>query len=114
MSNCIKQQSVTIPVWVTVTGRAEAMLQIVDRVESSEATALDRLGHRVVAPTCSTGLYLGHAELRLQEEVEAAVGQQQRVLEDPGEHGRWANGTAELYIEPFVRVKTHDGAVCGK
>lgn len=64
------------------------MLQIVDGVEASETTALDRLGHRVVAPTCSTGLHLGHAELRLQEEVEAAVGQQQRVLEDPGEHGK--------------------------
>lgn len=64
------------------------MLQIVDGVEPSEAIALDRLGHRVVAPTRSTGLNVRHAELRLQEEVEAAVGQQHRVLEDPGEHGR--------------------------
>lgn len=64
------------------------MLQLVDGVEASEAAALERLGHRVVAPTRCTGLYLGHAQLRLQEEVEAALGQQHRVLEDPGEHGR--------------------------
>lgn len=60
------------------------MLQVVGGVEAPEAAVLDRLGHRVVAPARSTGLYLGHAELRLQEEVEAAVGQQQRLLEDPG------------------------------
>lgn len=64
------------------------MLQIGDGVEPPAAAALDGLGHRVVAPTRSTRLYLGHAKLRLQEEVEAAVGQQQGVLEDPGEHGR--------------------------
>lgn len=82
-------------------------------MEASEAIPLDRLGHRVVAPPRSTGLHLGHGELRLQEEVEAAVGQQQRVLEDPGEHGRQANGTAELCIELFVCGKTCDQAVCG-
>lgn len=62
-------------------------------VEASEAVVLDRLGHRVVAPARGTGLHLGDAELRLQEEVEAAVGQQQRVLEDPGEHGQRAKGS---------------------
>lgn len=64
------------------------MLQIFCGVEPSEAITLDRLGHRVVGSTRSAGLYLGHAELRLQEQVQAAVGQQQRVLEDPGEQGR--------------------------
>lgn len=57
-------------------------------MEPSEAVSLDRLDHRVVGPTRSAGLDLGHAELRLQEEVQAAVGQLQRVLEDPGEEGR--------------------------
>lgn len=64
------------------------MLQIFCGVETSEAVSLDGLGHRVVGPTRSTGLHLGCAELRLQEEVQAAVGQQQGVLEDPGGHGR--------------------------
>lgn len=64
------------------------MLQIIYGVEASETTALDRLGHGVVGPTRSTGLYLGHTELRLQEQVQATVGQQQRVLEDPGGHRR--------------------------
>lgn len=57
-------------------------------MEPSEAVTLDRLDHRVVGPARSAGLYLGHGELRLQEEVQAAVGQLQRVLEDPAEDGR--------------------------
>lgn len=75
-----------IPVWVGVTGHAEVLLQILFRVESPQAAALDRLCHGVVGPSSSAGLDLGHAELWLQEQMQAAVGQQQRVLDDPGEH----------------------------
>lgn len=60
-------------------------MQILLRVEPLEPAALDRLGHRVAGLSGSAGLHLGHAEPWLQEQVEAAVGQQQRVLQDPGE-----------------------------
>lgn len=63
-------------------------MQIFFRVESPETAALHRLGHGVASPPSSTGLHLGHAELRLQEQMQATVGQQQRVLQDPGEQWR--------------------------
>lgn len=41
------------------------------------------LGHCVVGLSGGAGLHLGHTELRLQEQVQAAVGQQQGVLNNP-------------------------------
>lgn len=64
------------------------LLRVLYREESFKATTMDCLGHRVVGSSSSTRLHLGHAELRLQEQVQATVGQQQRLLEDPGEYGR--------------------------
>ena len=74
-----------IPVWVRVTGHAEVLLKIIFWMESSQTAALDCLCHGVVGPSSSTGLDLGHAELWLQEQMQATVGQQQRALDDPGE-----------------------------
>lgn len=52
-------------------------------MEPSEAAAVHGLLHRVVGLSGSAGLHLSHAEPRLQEQVQAAVGQQQWVLHDP-------------------------------
>lgn len=52
-------------------------------MEPSEAAAVHGLLHRVAGLSSGAGLHLGHAELRLQEQVQAAVGQQQRVQHDP-------------------------------
>lgn len=79
------KRDITIPVGVGVAAHAQDLLQILFRVESPQAAAPDRLGHREAGPSSSAGLYLGHAEIRLQEKVHAAVGQHQRTLEDPGE-----------------------------
>lgn len=67
------------------------------RVEAPQAAALHGLGHRVVGPPGCTGLHLGHAELRLQEQMQAAVGQQQRVLQDPAGEAHGCIFTVLLY-----------------
>ena len=64
------------------------LLLVIQGVESSQgsATAQHGLFHSVVRPATGAGLHLIYTQVRLKEEVQAAVGQQQRALQGPGTH----------------------------
>lgn len=70
------------PVAVGLAGRL-----LIQSLYVPAARALDGLGHRVPGLTQGASLHPGDAQVRLEEEVEPAVGEQQGDLQD-AERGR--------------------------
>lgn len=70
-----------LPLTVRVAGRLVRVLQGEAGGDEAAAGALDGVGHRVPGLAPGTPLHPGDAELRLEEQVQAAVRQQQGRLE---------------------------------
>ena len=82
--------------------------------DEAAAGALDGLGHRVAGLAPGAPLHPGDAELRLEEEVEVAVGQQQGRLQHPAKQTGWwlAVGRQNVWCSFQHTVTASKGGSC--